>query len=173
MLPHKMCTGLFTILMALPFTSHADETETDETRADKVFEYFDKDGDGVLNNSEKATAKCAHNVVDYHDDGSINRVEFRRARRVHNAADYNDDGEIGPREANRAKRFHEAADYNDDGKVSRKEYKRAGKVHNAVDKMTMEKLVQENINTPSSTKTSRQTALKAYIKGGICRPSLA
>jgi hypothetical protein len=98
-LQHSLCSGLIAILIALPFIAHADEAETDESRADKVFEYFDKDGNGELNDSEKALAKRAHNVVVYNDDGQNNRGKFRRARRVYNAADYNNDGEIDPREA--------------------------------------------------------------------------
>ena len=107
---NKLCTVLFATLMTLPFTSNADDTEVADTRTEEAFEYFDKDGDGMLNKSEKALAHRAHNVIDYND------------------------GEIEPREANRAKRFHGAVDYNEDRKVSRKEYKWAGKIHNAADK---------------------------------------
>lgn len=107
MLSHKLCTGLLTILIALPFISHADETQTDEARADKVYAYFDNDGDGVQNDSEKATAKLVHNVIDYNDNGKINRAEFRRAKHVHSAVDKNDDGKIGPREYKHTKNKQE------------------------------------------------------------------
>ncbi len=48
------------MLMALPYTVNADK---DDTLADREFEYFDKDRDGVLNDREKALARKTVSMI--------------------------------------------------------------------------------------------------------------
>lgn len=125
----KLAAALVVALTAaVPVAAGAHDGEQHSSGGSRVLERFDANGDGKLDESEKAQARAAKRRMDRNHDGEIGQHERELAKRLHQHFDKDGDGKLSETEQAEAKAAKSRMDANGDGTLSHAERRKAKQI---------------------------------------------
>lgn len=129
---NKLAAALaLAFVAAMPATVGAHDGEHHAPGVKLLLERFDANGDGKLDDAEKAQARAAKKRVDRNHDGEIGQHERELAKGIHQRFDKDGDGKLSETEQAEVKVAKSRMDADGDGKLSHDERHKAKQIAKA------------------------------------------